>query len=64
MDGAATTDAAASVVTHAYTRPLSYFLGLLVGLAAYNGVHVDLPLPPSIYKTIKGEEVQYSAHSK
>ncbi len=39
------------------TRPLAYYLGLLVGLAAYNEVHVDVPLPPCIYKIIKGEEV-------
>lgn len=38
-------------------RPLAYYLGLLVGLAAYNEVHVDVPLPPCIYKTIKGEQV-------
>ena len=39
------------------TRPLAYYLGLLVGLAAYNEVHVDVPLPPCVYKIIKGEEV-------
>jgi len=38
-------------------RPLAYYLGLLVGLAAYNEVHVDVPLPRCIYKTIKGEQV-------
>jgi hypothetical protein len=38
-------------------RPLAYYLGLLVGLATYNEVHVDVPLPSCIYKTIKGEEV-------
>lgn len=41
----------------AQARPLAYYLGLLVGLAAYNEVHVDVPLPSCIYKTIKGEEV-------
>jgi hypothetical protein len=39
-------------------RPLVFYLGLLMGLALYNGVHVDIPLPRSIYKTIKGEEVR------
>lgn len=39
------------------SRPLAYYLGLIVGLAAYNDVHVDVPFPPCIYKIIKGQQV-------
>lgn len=46
-----------STVTVAARYPLPFYLGLLVGLAVYNGVHVNLPLPHCVYKTIKGEEV-------
>lgn len=38
-------------------RRLAYYLGLVVGMAAYNGVHVDVPLPSCVYKTMKGLEV-------
>ena len=40
-----------------YAHSLEFYLGLLVGLAAYNGIHVDLPLPPCIYKIMKGAQV-------
>ena len=30
-----------------------FFLGLVVGLAAYNNILVDLPLPPAVYKCIQ-----------
>eukprot|EP01034_Spumella_vulgaris_P026028 gene26026-32554_t len=33
-----------------------FILGLVVGLAAFNGVFVDLPLPSFIYKIISGRE--------
>lgn len=36
---------------------IEYYFGLLVGLAAFNGVHVDLPLPPSVYKLLRSEQV-------
>lgn len=34
-----------------------FILGLLAGLAVYNGVYIDLPLPSSIYKLMKKREV-------
>jgi hypothetical protein len=34
-----------------------FILGLVVGLAAFNGVFVDLPLPSFIYKIVSGREV-------
>lgn len=33
---------------------LCYYLGLLIGLAAYNDVLIDLPLPSAIYKVMAG----------
>lgn len=39
-------------------RRLAYYLGLIVGMATYNGVHVDVPLPSCVYKTMKGQEVK------
>jgi hypothetical protein len=58
VGGDAHTEAAAATVAHiAAQHRLPFYLGLLVGLAAYNGVHVDLPVPKNIYKIIKNEEV-------
>jgi hypothetical protein len=34
-----------------------FFLGLLVGLAAYNNIYIDVPLPAAIYKVMTGTEV-------
>lgn len=56
--GSTKSTAAAKYEELALARPLAYYLGLLVGLAAYNEVHVDVPLPRCIYKTIKGEQVR------
>eukprot|EP01038_Epipyxis_sp_PR26KG_P010000 gene10000-13455_t len=39
---------------------LEYYLGLIVGLAAYNGVFIDIPLPPSIYKLMIGKQLSLS----
>lgn len=38
-------------------RRLAYYLGLIAGMATYNGVHVDVPLPSCVYKIMKGQEV-------
>lgn len=42
------------------TFSLQYYLGLIVGLAAYNGVFVDVPLPSFIYKILRGKELVLS----
>ncbi len=34
-----------------------FVLGLLASLAVYNGIYIDLPIPPSIYKILKNKEV-------
>jgi hypothetical protein len=34
-----------------------FFLGVLVGLACYNNLYIDVPLPPAIYKVVTGAEV-------
>jgi hypothetical protein len=47
----------ASTVHHVPAHSLAFYLGLVVGLGTYNGVHVNLPLPQCVYKTIKGEQV-------
>ena len=36
-----------------------YLLGLLLGLACYNGVLVNLPIVPVIYKLFNGARVSY-----
>ncbi len=41
-----------------YQHSIEYYFGLLVGLAAFNGVHVDLPLPPFVYKLLRSEQVR------
>lgn len=44
-----------------YHHSIEYYFGLLVGLAAFNGVHVDLPLPPFVYKLLRSEQVRSSS---
>ncbi len=39
--------------------PPEYLLGLLTALAVYNGIFVNLPLPPAIYKVKLGKQVSY-----
>jgi len=43
---------------HHYKHSIEFYFGLLVGLAAFNGVHVDLPLPPFMYKLLRSEQVK------
>jgi hypothetical protein len=52
-----TTADGASAAPHVPAHSLAFYLGLVVGLGTYNGVHVNLPLPQCVYKTIKGEQV-------
>jgi hypothetical protein len=53
-----TTTDSASTVHRVPAHSLAFYLGLVVGLGTYNGVHVNLPLPQCVYKTIKGEQVK------
>lgn len=39
------------------SKDLCFHLGLLIGLAAYNDVLIDLPLPSSTYKLLTGSKV-------
>lgn len=41
------------------TTSPEFILGLLAGLAVYNGIYVDLPIPSSIYKLMKNKEVNH-----
>lgn len=34
-----------------------FFFGVLVGLACYNNLYIDVPLPPAIYKIMTDNEV-------
>ena len=39
------------------TKMSSFYLGVLISLATYNGVLVDLPLPPCVFKFLNGTEL-------
>ena len=43
---------------------MSRMLGLMMGLASYHGVLIDLPLPSSIYKIMTEAEVFPNLHFK
>ena len=43
------------------TMPINFeLLGTLIGIALYNGIQVDLPLAPAIFKLLVGEKPNMS----
>jgi hypothetical protein len=52
-------DAAADALNkYQYGRPLPYYFGILVGLAVYNSVPIEIPLPSFIFKLIKDSSAE------